>query len=223
MGPDGEATGYPKVIGATMKFAGGPVGIFTNGAETSGNLLQHFELVGTEGRASVENFVGRAVFRPNEGPACVQEPPGIGDMIRRSVMALLVIIILICLVVYVLKKLFGIKTVVGGAAESNVLGRIYLDPRTSIFVVKIVDRIMIVGVAQNSIQLLSEITESAEMARIENALESAPGFASMFVPAVKRSLRRKDRREPLDKGLEEIRSQTERLKKLAGEDDDSAE
>ena len=49
-----------------------------NGAPTVGGLKHYFELVGTEGRGYCENIVGRAVFRPNDGPASVQDPPWIG-------------------------------------------------------------------------------------------------------------------------------------------------
>jgi len=75
----GRTERRPEVVGATMQFVDGPIGVFTNGAPRVGGLNNYFELVGTEGRGYCENFVGRAAFRPNNGPASVQEPPWIGS------------------------------------------------------------------------------------------------------------------------------------------------
>ncbi len=74
----GRASRYPEVVGATMQFVDGPIAVFTNGAPYVGGLSHYFELVGTEGRGYCENFVGRAVFRPNDGPVSVQDPPWLG-------------------------------------------------------------------------------------------------------------------------------------------------
>ena len=75
----GEATRHPEAVSATMKFVDGPVGTFINGAPYVGGMCNYFELVGTDGRGCSENFIGRAVFRPNEGPAETLEQPWIGD------------------------------------------------------------------------------------------------------------------------------------------------
>ena len=73
-----KAERRPDVVGATMQFADGPIGVFTNGAPCIGGLNHWFELVGSKGRGHCRNFVGRAEFRPNEGPARIQDPPWIG-------------------------------------------------------------------------------------------------------------------------------------------------
>ena len=75
----GKAKRHPEVVAATMQFVDGPLGVFTNGAPSVGGLNHYFELVGAEGRGYCENFVGRAVFRPNDGLARVQDPPWIGQ------------------------------------------------------------------------------------------------------------------------------------------------
>ena len=71
----GRATRHPDVIGATLEFVDGPIGVFSNGAPLVGGLNHYFELVGSEGRGYCENFVGRAIFRPSDGLARYQEPP----------------------------------------------------------------------------------------------------------------------------------------------------
>jgi len=75
----GPASSSPEVVGATMQFVDGPIGVFTNGAPCVGGLYHYWELVGSKGRGYCENFVGRAVFRPNEGPPSFQDPPWIGS------------------------------------------------------------------------------------------------------------------------------------------------
>ena len=70
-----KAQGHPDVIGATVQFECGPIGVFTNGAPDVGGLFHYYELVGSEGRGYCENFVGRAVFRPNNAPAQFRDPP----------------------------------------------------------------------------------------------------------------------------------------------------
>lgn len=65
----------PDGVAVTLKFENGALGSFTNGFPAVGGVFSYYELVGTKGRGSCENFVGRAIFRPNGGPAQFIDPP----------------------------------------------------------------------------------------------------------------------------------------------------
>jgi len=67
--------GRPSGVAVTLKFETGALGVFTNSFCRSGDLPNYYELVGEHGRCYCENFVGRSVFHPNNGPAQVKEPP----------------------------------------------------------------------------------------------------------------------------------------------------
>jgi len=64
------------VVGGTVQFASGAIGVFTNGAPPGGGPCNSYELVGTLGRGYCENFVGRATFRTQAEPTFqVLDPP----------------------------------------------------------------------------------------------------------------------------------------------------
>lgn len=65
-------------VSGTMVFENGALGAFINGFDGIGGICNYYELVGSKGRGSCENFVGRAVFRPAEGAAMFKDPPWIG-------------------------------------------------------------------------------------------------------------------------------------------------
>lgn len=62
----------------SVLFENDALGVFVNGFRATGGLVNYYELVGTRGRGFCENFVGRAVFRPTNGPACFKDPPWLG-------------------------------------------------------------------------------------------------------------------------------------------------
>ena len=63
-GFDGDPhKGEKGVVGGTVRFTAGPIGVFTNGAPPAGGPFQYYEIAGTEGRGYCENFIGKACFR----------------------------------------------------------------------------------------------------------------------------------------------------------------
>lgn len=73
-----NAENRPTGVAGTLKFENSALGTFINGFSGVGGLVNYYEMVGTRGRGYCENFVGRALFRPAEGPALFQDPPWIG-------------------------------------------------------------------------------------------------------------------------------------------------
>ena len=74
----GRRTRRPEGVAATLQFTDGALGVFTSGFPGVGGLTNYYELVGAQGRGYCENFVGKAVFRPDDGPAQVRVPPWVG-------------------------------------------------------------------------------------------------------------------------------------------------
>ena len=77
--PDGQTPqpGNPLGIAATLQFADGTLGAFTNGFPLIGGVRNHYELIGSKGRGFCRNLVGPAEFRPNDGPLQIQPRPWI--------------------------------------------------------------------------------------------------------------------------------------------------
>ena len=75
---EGRKARSPVVLAATLQFASGAVAAFTTGGPRVGDFYTYYELVGEKGRGYCENCVGRAVFRPKDGPPQFRESPWIG-------------------------------------------------------------------------------------------------------------------------------------------------
>ncbi|MFC1736281.1 flagellar biosynthetic protein FliO [Candidatus Hydrogenedentota bacterium] len=166
----------------------------------------------TEGSGDSTGDSGFPRFNPNST----------GGMFFNAIKALIIVLLLITITVYVMKKFHGGAAGIQGDSKSQVLNRIYLSPRASIFVVKVVDRILLLGVTPGSVQLLSEVTRPEEIARFEAG--TSP-FGGPLISAIKKSMQRPgtaspSREDALDDQLSKLKGQTERIRKIAeGESD----
>jgi flagellar biosynthetic protein FliO len=84
---------------------------------------------------------------------------------------LIVIIALIVLTLNVMKRLVR-PGGNGGSGQSpmQVVGTLFLEPKKGIYLVKVVDRLLILGVTDGGISILEKVPEGPEMERLEKAV-----------------------------------------------------
>jgi flagellar protein FliO/FliZ len=91
--------------------------------------------------------------------------------------ALLLILAVILLAYWMLKR-FGPKLGLGGASKGQTLrveGHLTLGPRKNIMVVRFLNRLLVLGVTDQSINLLTEVDASDERKDFQSVLEDAAG------------------------------------------------
>jgi len=76
---------------------------------------------------------------------------------------------------YVLRK-FYLKIPNPSSLSMKIYARLQIQPKKSIYIVKVLNKVLILGVAENSISILSEISDP-EMIRILDELEIKQGGA----------------------------------------------
>jgi flagellar biogenesis protein FliO len=82
------------------------------------------------------------------------------EILLKAIASFGVIIVLMFVLLYVLKKIYlpsGLSGELG--MNMKVYGMLQIQPRKAIYLVKILNRMLIIGVAENSITLLSEIAD----------------------------------------------------------------
>ncbi len=100
--------------------------------------------------------------------------PSFIGMTFRSIIALCLVIGAMFVFVWVLRKM---KKGSGGFNNSGfvkVLGRSYLNSKQSIYLVEIQDRILVLGVSGDSINVLSEIKDSGTVDSIRKSVNNKP-------------------------------------------------
>ena len=122
----------------------------------------------------------RAEGRGSTVPA-VTSP--IGDYLVESLLALLMIAALALLLLYGARRAgagFG-----RGQGSLELLARLPLEPRRSVYVVRVLDQVLIIGASEAGLEKLGELPESA--ARALRMTEPASGFAAVLQAAVTRA------------------------------------
>lgn len=85
---------------------------------------------------------------------------GLGTVLR-AISGLFIVIALILLCTYLLKR-FGSRTpLLAGSDLGAILGKLYLSPRASLHFVRSGGRVLVIGVTQNNISLVSEFDAAA--------------------------------------------------------------
>lgn len=82
--------------------------------------------------------------------------PGLSGMLLRAAMWLCMICAAILVVAYLLRKVGRRTPLLAGQQYGEVLGRLYLTPRVCLHYVRSGDRVLLIGVAQNTAQLITE-------------------------------------------------------------------
>ncbi len=129
-----------------------------------------------------------------------EPPPGLGDAeelslgwtLFRTLVVLGMVVALAWLTLNVgLRRLLGIKGVVGGPGVVSVLERVPLDQKRSLFVVKAANEILLIGGSENSLELITRL-DAAEVER----LRTRPAPPLQMSPFLQKLLKRKDAPPP---------------------------
>lgn len=84
----------------------------------------------------------------------------IGTYVIRLTLSLILVVVLIYGAVYLFRRLAGARTAGSGMRNSiRILGHYYLGPRKALYLVEMVNRILVLGVTNTSIQLVTEIKD----------------------------------------------------------------
>ncbi|CUU06627.1 flagellar protein FliO/FliZ [Candidatus Thermokryptus mobilis] len=97
------------------------------------------------------------------------------SLVIKTIFSFSVVVILMFGFLYVLRK-FYLKIPNPSSLSMKIYARLQIQPKKSIYIVKILNKVLILGVAENSISILSEISDP-EMIRILDELEIKQGGA----------------------------------------------
>ncbi len=118
------------------------------------------------------------------------QPLDMGWMLAKTILSLVLIIALIFAVVFLLKRFFG-KQLPGSVNREwfQVIAKIPLQPRQSLWLVKVVNRILLLGVTESGITMLTEFEQTPEMRQIISSLENSQRFNnSGFLQILKKQI-----------------------------------
>ncbi len=117
--------------------------------------------------------------QPDSTAAGQATPVNMGWLIVRTILSLLIILALIIGIVFVFKKFWGGR--IPGSANSKwiqVVARMPLGPKQNLTLIKIFDRVLLLGVSDGAIQALTEFPpESKAHQLIEQKNQAPPGTA----------------------------------------------
>lgn len=116
--------------------------------------------------------------QPDSTAATAQGTPvNMGWLIVRTIFSLLIILALIIGIVIVFKKFWGGKIPGSGNSQwIQVVARTPLGPKQNLTLIKIFDRVVLLGVSDGSIQALTEFPpESKAHQLIEQKIQASPG------------------------------------------------
>ena len=90
-------------------------------------------------------------------------------MVIKTFGLLIVIIALIILTLSAMKRLVRPGGNGGSQSAMHVVGTLFLEPKKGIYLVKVVDRLLILGVTEGGISILEKVQEGPELDRMEKA------------------------------------------------------
>ena len=143
------------------------------------------------------------------------------SMYRSSVRvftALLLVLAIIFLLTYILKRTGKQTALLSGPSLATVLGKVYLEPRVRLHFVRTGGKVLVVGVTQNAIASLAEFDAESFAPEPEKARETVSGTVSGFVDQLKASMHRMEprpaaQRDEQDADVSSLKDDIERLQK----------
>jgi len=145
------------------------------------------------------------------------------ESLRRMLVALLIVVALICIVVFVLKRFMGGAPMLVDQKLGRVIGRIYLTPKAVLYLVKVGSKVLLIGTTPTAINLIAEMTGEELVAeldrtRTESVTPKVP-FASQisqFLSKFGGAQRTDDEEAKLEEYLRDIKGQMAKLNALIG-------
>ncbi|MBI5471711.1 MAG: flagellar biosynthetic protein FliO [Ignavibacteriae bacterium] len=102
-------------------------------------------------------------------------------VVIKTFLALAAVIGLMIAVVYVMKKfVYGNQASGAGIVDMKVIGSMTLQPKRSISVVKVMNTVLVVGVSEEGMQTLAEITDAGVLADVNEKLAAIPAPPRWF-------------------------------------------
>ncbi len=128
-----------------------------------------------------------------------------------------VVIVIIVAGLWIVKKLFPGTKRLFGSKLMRILGRTHLSPKHSVYILKVGDRVLVLGVAGDEIRPLSEITDSQEVAFL--TAEGTPPLQDAKKKSFAGLFRRTRERftpppEPADSGISETKEEIDRIRRM---------
>ena len=120
---------------------------------------------------------------PNVPP--VDFGPGIFSTIAKLVMSLVVVVGLIYLCVFLLKKISN-KTLPNSEQLIKVVSRSYLTPKQSLYIVKLGLKYAVLGVGENSVNLIKELSPEEVETLKQPEIDRQKNFQSVLKSILKK-------------------------------------
>lgn len=142
-------------------------------------------------------------------------------VIGRVLVGLCVVLALIALIVFVWKRLGPKTPLLAGASLGSVLGRLYLDRQAKLFFVETGGRVLVLGVTNNTVSLVSEFDEEAFHAVIEGEADEPPSDAQSFLDQLQQSAQAMRQQSVSDSDdMSSLRGDVQRMRRML-EDEES--
>jgi flagellar biogenesis protein FliO len=140
-------------------------------------------LVGATAVVALQGFDTQATspgghLRLAEGTA---PGPNMGMLLLRTLLALGLLVAIISLGAYGIRRLAGRNTAGAPSSKMQVLGSVFLGPKRALYAVHTSDRVLIIGVTEAQISLLTEIADPEKVAAFVAGTTKVPAgrpFAS---------------------------------------------
>jgi flagellar biosynthetic protein FliO len=166
--------------------------------------------------------------KTGQGPVSDLKLPNIFQIMLRFIISLALIMGMIIGAAFLYKKMVAGKYLFGGDThEIRILSHRYLDPKKSIYLVDIANKVLIIGASSEQLNLISEITDPEVIAELrtrtdnknpfyktQNFKTTLSGFQEDYGSEKKGTY---PFSEHVSGGLKSIRSQIEKIKRLLHE------
>ena len=169
--------------------------------------------------------VQQVMDRPQPaGTEAAPQPPEEVSIYRsgiRAFSALLIVLALILLLTYWVRRRGRQFPLFSGASLASVMGRVYLEPRVCLHFIQTGGKVLVIGVTPNSISLLSAFDAESFASALAKVPEAASAEASGFMAQLEASIR-ESKKAPAqfrteDEEVTALRKDIERLQKYLDE------
>ena len=93
----------------------------------------------------------------------------LGSLVIRAILSLGLVVALIYGAVFLLRRIMDRRQRLGGGGLIRVLGSVFIGPKQGVYLLDVLDRVLVVGVTDTSMVLLSEITDPSVVQSVECA------------------------------------------------------